>query len=130
MKKIIVFISVLFSALLMNSCQTKEETKISYEISAASVHLSGLEDLAKWSYINNVYSNEISKLGYEIESGSYYTTIGFPDECDDLVLSACKVAEASLSDVTLEGYVTVQVEAIYWNNGERAVIYTHKFGQE
>ena len=130
MKKIIVFITVLFSALLLSSCQVKEETKISYEISASSVHLSGLEDLAKWSLINAAYANEISKLGFQIESGTYYSTVGFPDECDDLVVSACKVAEASLGDVTLEGYVTVQVEAIYWNNGERAVIYTHKYGKE
>ena len=130
MKKIIVLFAVLFSALCFTSCQVKEETRISYEISAAHLSLSGLDDLARWALIETAYSNEISKLGFTRESATYFNTVGFPDECDDLVVSACKVAEASLSDVTLNGGATIEVTAIYWNNASEKVVYSHQFGEE
>ena len=130
MKKIIVFITVLFTALLMSSCQTKEETRISYEVGTSSMNLTSLEDLYNWTIIQGAYTNEISKLGFKKESNSYFTATGFADECDELVLSACKVAEASVSDKTLEGYATIEVKATYWNNAGTEVIYSHSFGNK
>lgn len=121
------------AVLSISSCMKDAPSfgKVNYSLGASAVKTS---DLKGWSGIEDAFKTELLKLGGTTShSNTNFELEGNYKELDAKVIAACKTADAKCVEngITLEdGYVTMQVTALYFASAESKVLFEKTYGNK
>lgn len=105
--------------------------KVTYTLETPGLHLKNTDnDINGSTAIENAFSKEILKVPGVTKVKVNYAMEGNYKKCDKAIVAACEAAEKEASKVTLDGYMTVEVQATYEVGGEVKRIYEHTFGNK
>lgn len=129
--KLIAAIVMAAFALVCTSCKSDDETgRVRYSIGASSLHISSAKDLATFGILEAAYAAECNAIsGITSVDATNFEMQGNYKSCDEKVKTACLAVENRFeSEVSMDGYVTLEVTATYYVGAETRVIYSKTWG--
>ena len=131
MKRLSAILAVL-ALLCLCSCNKDNITgKVSYSFGFCSLSTS---DIAAMSKIQNAYTSRLMEIdGLEVTgySNTSFELANYTTATARKIVAACNNAEDSLAGFKPEdGYLTVELTALYWCNASEEIVYTHTFSAE